>query len=894
MEVLELVQWLKDAGVDPKYADITVAAIPMLRDEDFERLGIKTGPKRLIQAHAAERLGQLPSSRSPRAHDPPAPPSDPPQQQAAAPAAAPGAPAEQQQQQQQGGMLLEDPHVLLRDVAIGEELGRGSFGVVFRGRWQNVDVAAKRLLEPSHTDEFVREVRMAAILRHPNVVLLYGLYKDPAGLMYVVTEFAQEGSLLSLLRSPEGAALPVDELLVMAKDMASGMEYLASQDIVHRDLAARNVFVFRSAGDQRRTLKIGDFGLSRFLVGGEWVRTKSIIPMRWTAPEAIEYDIFNDKSDVWSYAVTLWEMFALVKPYPDLSSKHLLKYLKSGSRLPQPQRCPKAVHDLMMCCWDHDPKKRPTFGQVRARLDECLAAARSSPASAAPRVSRINMLQAIAAASDGAVLQLQEGVHVLNEMILLMRTINIRGPESGEALVQVAGDFPAFEIRDACVSIANVRLAPAKQHRCALVKCSGARAVLTLSRCAVDGCVSFAAGSAGRVEHCVFNHSSGTGVEVEGGASPHVVGSTFLCCMRGAAVAASSPVFEGCVFKGNSEGAVVSGACEVRFEQCDFERTSGAALAVASGCAGVELVECAVHDGEGLGVDMQADSRVSLLRCSMYNNSKRPALQNDGGCAIVRACTIYANRFGFYIKNRATGELVDCDIRDSEQTGIELKRGACPSVVGCRVHGCKQSGVFVHEGGEGAFKNCYVYENGLSGVELSDPGTRPRFESCTVYACKANGVTAKNQAQGDFRSCSFKACSHGVLARARAALALTGCAVAENRMDGVNASEEASAQVTQCDVSGNAQNGVCCGSAAAVSLVSCKVVANRAAAVVASKDCALQTVSCTVETPGGGGSAGGGASGPRAPGGSGGSGSGNGGSGAGGTSGVSGAPRILV
>eukprot|EP00727_Mastigamoeba_balamuthi_P003873 m51a1_g13483 hypothetical protein (78) ;mRNA; r:134-583 len=77
MEVLELVQWLKDAGVDPKYADITVAAIPMLRDEDFERLGIKTGPKRLIQAHAAERLGQLPSSRSPRAHDPPAPPSDP-------------------------------------------------------------------------------------------------------------------------------------------------------------------------------------------------------------------------------------------------------------------------------------------------------------------------------------------------------------------------------------------------------------------------------------------------------------------------------------------------------------------------------------------------------------------------------------------------------------------------------------------------------------------------------------------------------------------------------------------------------------------------------------------------------------------------------------------------
>ncbi|XP_077483362.1 tyrosine-protein kinase Fer isoform X2 [Amblyomma americanum] len=253
------------------------------------------------------------------------------------------------------------------DVELVEKIGRGNFGDVYRALLhpQRLDVAVKTCrvnLPDEHKKKFLQEGRILKQYDHPNIVKFIGICVQKQPIM-IVMELVPGGSLLTFLRN-QGPKLSPKELLNMCTDAAAGMAYLESKNCIHRDLAARNCLVGKN-----NVVKISDFGMSR--EEEEYIVSDGMkqIPIKWTAPEALNFGKYTSVCDVWSYGILAWEIYSLgASPYCGMSNSRARELIDTGYRLPAPEKVPETVYQLMLRCWEYNPDKRPTFQEVHQTL----------------------------------------------------------------------------------------------------------------------------------------------------------------------------------------------------------------------------------------------------------------------------------------------------------------------------------------------------------------------------------------------------------------------------------------------------------------------------------------------------------------------------------------------
>ncbi|XP_069357437.1 tyrosine-protein kinase Fer isoform X1 [Maniola hyperantus] len=254
------------------------------------------------------------------------------------------------------------------NVQLLDKIGRGNFGDVYKARLkttgQEVAVKTCRVALPEEQKRtFLQEGRILKQYQHPNIVRLIGIAVQKQPIM-IVMELVSGGSLLTFLRT-RASNLSSRSLLAMCRDAAGGMRYLESKNCIHRDLAARNCLV----GDDN-IVKISDFGMSReeeeYIVSGGMKQ----IPIKWTAPEALNFGKYTSLCDVWSYGVLMWEIFSKGDtPYAGMSNSRAREKIDNGYRMPAPEGCSEDVYALMLRCWEYEADKRPHFHQIYTIID---------------------------------------------------------------------------------------------------------------------------------------------------------------------------------------------------------------------------------------------------------------------------------------------------------------------------------------------------------------------------------------------------------------------------------------------------------------------------------------------------------------------------------------------
>ncbi|XP_068426014.1 focal adhesion kinase 1-like isoform X8 [Clinocottus analis] len=259
-------------------------------------------------------------------------------------------------------------------IELGRCIGEGQFGDVHQGVYISPENPAlsvavktcKNSTSDSVREKFLQEALTMRQFDHPNIVKLMGVITDNP--VWIIMELCTLGELRSFLQVRK-YSLDLATLILYSHQLSTALAYLESKRFVHRDIAARNVLV--STVD---CVKLGDFGLSRYMEDSSYYKaSKGKLPIKWMAPESINFRRFTTASDVWMFGVCMWEILMFgIKPFQGVKNNDVIGRIENGERLAMPPQCPPTLYSLMTKCWSYDPSKRPRFTELKTQLSTIL------------------------------------------------------------------------------------------------------------------------------------------------------------------------------------------------------------------------------------------------------------------------------------------------------------------------------------------------------------------------------------------------------------------------------------------------------------------------------------------------------------------------------------------
>ncbi|KAL3673149.1 hypothetical protein V7S43_002444 [Phytophthora oleae] len=267
-------------------------------------------------------------------------------------------------------------------IDVGPLVSRGGFGEVYKGTYNGLTVAVKRMLPAhrknvAHVNNFLAEVKLMASLDHSCIVQFVGVAWDSLSDVCAVTEFMDAGDLRGLLTAYHDENHPVgfdNDKVAIALQVAHALTYLHSLEpvVIHRDLKSRNILLTSDL-----SAKLTDFGVSR--ERADCTMTAGVGTSLWMAPEVLMGERYDDKADVFSFGVVLSELDLQVLPYA-----HATESSGSGRRMRdlavlqrmamgklRVQFSPEATASMMelgLACVSLDPADRPSAAEVLYKL----------------------------------------------------------------------------------------------------------------------------------------------------------------------------------------------------------------------------------------------------------------------------------------------------------------------------------------------------------------------------------------------------------------------------------------------------------------------------------------------------------------------------------------------
>jgi eukaryotic-like serine/threonine-protein kinase len=228
------------------------------------------------------------------------------------------------------------------------ELGQGAMGTVYKAVDPLIDrvVAIKTITLSLALDEkdeyearFYQEAKAAGRLSHPNIVTIYDVGKS-GDIAYIAMEFLQGRELRDILN--DGKRMPVDQVIDIVAQVATGLAYAHEHDIVHRDVKPSNIMVVRDGH-----VKITDFGIARMASASVRTQTGMVLGSpKYMSPEQVMGKLTDQRSDIFSLGVMLYEMLTGQAPFTG-ENVNAIMYQTLNAVPPPPSTLSPAVPEML-------------------------------------------------------------------------------------------------------------------------------------------------------------------------------------------------------------------------------------------------------------------------------------------------------------------------------------------------------------------------------------------------------------------------------------------------------------------------------------------------------------------------------------------------------------------